>query len=527
MFGLLRRARPVPRAPLLDLRWDGRELRLACTPRALAAIALELDGCHFATVVPDADGRARFAFAFAPSGAASAELLPRAGRDGAALAAGPVRLEFGRARSLAASAGSRRAPLAPLAASRLVPFGRDVAAREVVVVVPVHNAPALVERCLAAVRAHLDPATRVIVIDDASTDAAIAPLLARAAGFARVLRNDSNRGFTATANRGIAEAGRADVVLLNADAEVGPNWLAGLRRAAYAADDIASATAVSDNAGAFSVPELERDNPLPPAWTTEHAARANWLHAGLAYPELPTGNGFCMYLRRDAIDAVGVLDEAAFPQGYGEENDWSQRAAQRGLRHVVAGNVFVRHARSASFGEARRAALGRAGMAVLRERWPQYESDVARTLFSYERLVLDWRVRRIRADAGDRGVPLQRLLWVGEGAPAWRDAEVWNLRANGARNELVHAGRVVAASEWVARDPEPSYRALWDWLQLHAIEALLVREPRASVAEILCGLLGIPRLRIADPSARSATEALRTAECLPPARVPPTSDSPA
>ncbi|HEU4664584.1 MAG TPA: glycosyltransferase, partial [Dokdonella sp.] len=468
-----------------------------------------------------------YAFAFAPSGTASVELLPRAGRDGAALAAGPVRLEFGAPRLTAVSAGSRRAPLAPLAASRLVPFGRDVAAREVVVVVPVHNAPALVERCLAALREQLDAATRVIVIDDASSDAAIAPLLARAADFATLLRNDLNRGFTATANRGIAEAGRADVVLLNADTEVGPNWLAGLRRAAYAADDVASATAVSDNAGAFSVPELERDNPLPAGWTTEHAARANWLHAGLAYPELPTGNGFCMYLRRDAIDAIGVLDEAAFPQGYGEENDWSQRAAQHGLRHLVAGNVFVRHARSASFGDERRAALGQAGMAVLRERWPRYEDEVARTLFSYERLVLDWRVRRLRAEAGSGGVPLRRLLWVGAAAPAWRDAEVWNLRANGARNELVHAGRVVAASEWVAHDPEPSYRALWDWLQLHAIEALLVGEPRASVAEILCGLLGIPRLRIAAPFAGSAAAALHAAECLPPARVPPSSDSPA
>ncbi|HEU4665374.1 MAG TPA: hypothetical protein VFS55_15195, partial [Dokdonella sp.] len=67
MFGLLRRAKPVPLAPLLDLRWDGRELRFASAPGALAAIAIELDGCHFATVVPDAHGRARYAFAFAPS----------------------------------------------------------------------------------------------------------------------------------------------------------------------------------------------------------------------------------------------------------------------------------------------------------------------------------------------------------------------------------------------------------------------------------------------------------------------------
>jgi hypothetical protein len=41
-------------------------------------------------------------------------------------------------------------------------------------------------------------------------------------------------------------------------------------------------------------------------------------------------------------------------------------------------------------------------MEVLRERWPNYENDVAATLYSYERRVLDWRVRRIFATADGR-----------------------------------------------------------------------------------------------------------------------------
>ena len=34
-----------------------------------------------------------------------------------------------------------------------------------------------------------------------------------------------------------------------------------------------------------------------------------------------------MYLRRAALDEVGLFDAQAFPQGYGEENDWCRRAA--------------------------------------------------------------------------------------------------------------------------------------------------------------------------------------------------------
>ncbi|MEO5626576.1 MAG: glycosyltransferase [Dokdonella sp.] len=516
MFAFLRRrTKPTVRAPLRSIEWDGHELTLTLDVGVAAEVALDIEGFHFTTVPIDRDGRARFAFTFSPAEQTTFDLLPRLGRDGAGLTGEAFHVVLGTAglqpavRDTRAQARGQHEVFA-----RCVPFGADVAAHEVAIVVPVYNASALVGPCLDALLDHTRGRAQLIVIDDASTDVAIAPLLARYASLerVRVLRNATNRGFTATANRGIELAGLADVVLLNADTEVGPNWLTGLRRAAYAGDDIATATAVSDNAGAFSVPELEQANTLPACWRFDDCARALWQGAGLAYPQLPTGNGFCLYIRRSVINAIGVLDDAAFAQGYGEENDFCQRAAQRGLRHVVAGNVLVRHARSQSFGEERRLALGLAGMAVLRERWPHYEAEVGATLYSFERRVLDWRVRRIYANARIDNAARPRLLWVGADAPAWADAEVWNLRANGAENELVFAGEVVAANTWQANDPETSYRALWDWLQIHAIECLIVRERKQSAAEILCGLLDIPIVQIGPMSAGSARAALRDAE---------------
>lgn len=511
MFGWLARRRIAPRPPLRGLEWDGWTLRLALEPGATGTLALDVDGSFFAELAADAAGQATLAFPFSPSGRSTLALMPRAARDGDALLAAPAQATLGRAGLRASRATPDALPSASCDEARTLPFGRDVGALEVAIVVPVFNAPAWVERCLAAVFAHTTGRARLIVIDDASTDPAIAPLLARLSGLERVcvLANDRNLGFTATANRGIREAGEADVVLLNADAEVGPNWLAGLRRAAHCADDIASATAVSDNAGAFSVPELERENSWPDGWTHADAARALWQHAGLAYPELPTGNGFCLYLRRDALARAGLFDEAAFPQGYGEENDWCRRVAAHGLRHVIAGNVHVAHARSASFGDERRSMLGERGMAVLRERWPDYEAEVGRTLFSFERRVLDWRIRRTFAAAR---MPMPRVLWVGAGAPDWPDAEVWTLRANGSENELVHDGRVIASNTWIAHDPEPSYRALWNWLQHYAIERLLVAERKESAAEILCRLLDIPIVQVEVPFAPTARAALAAAE---------------
>lgn len=503
--------------PLRAAVWDGATLRLELEAGSEGSVALDVDGAFFVELPLDAEARTRYAFPFSPSGRSCFDLMPRRGRDGAALAARPLRLHLGAA-GFGAADTTPAGPLEPLREpAQPVPFGVDVAAAEVAIVVPVYDAPELVERCLDSVLTQTCGRARLIVIDDASPDPRIAPLLRRYASVdgVRILRNESNRGFTATANRGIDAAGTADVVLLNADTEVGPNWLAGLRRAARSRDDVGTVTAVSDNAGAFSVPELERANELPQGWSFEQAARALWLQAGLAYPTLPTGNGFCLYIRRATVAKVGKLDESAFPQGYGEENDFCQRAAQAGLRHLIAGNVLVGHARSASFGEERRRVLGEAGMAVLRQRWPDYEAEVGRTLFSFERRVLDWRVRR--AYAADR--PQPRLLWVGGGAPTLHGAEVWNLRANGDRNELVGGGHVVAANTWRADDAESSYRALWDWLQLYAIEGLLVAERKESAAEILCRLLDIPILPI-DP-AREATLAEAFARQRSFAKMPP------
>ena len=441
-----------PRSPSADLAWSGRELTLRLDRgRDIERVALDLDGCFFSETAVGADGVARFDFAFAPIASGEAVARVRNGRDGAVVVDAPFGIRFGeRGTHAARDIGD----LGDIGAH--VPFGVDCASNEVAIVVPVYGAPSLVERCLDSVLAHTTGRARLIVIDDASPDAAIAPLLGRYATRANVsmLRNERNRGFTATANRGVAEAGRADVVLLNADTEVGPNWLTGLRRAAASAADIATVTAVSDDAGAFSVPELECKNAMPARWTHEQTARALWFDAGHAYPALPTGNGFCMYIRRALIDAVGMLDEAAFPQGYGEENDFCQRASARGLRHIIAGNVYVHHARSASFGHERRAQLGAAGMAVLRERWPNYEADVAATLHSFERRVLDWRVRRIFA-AAETVTPKLRVLAVDNVAPV-------------------------------------DERHTWDSLQTDAVEAIVVDGACPPALSRIAAMLGVP-----------------------------------
>ena len=62
---------------------------------------------------------------------------------------------------------------------------------------------------------------------------------------------------------------------------------------------------------------------------------------------IPTAVGFCMSIRRDCFDDVGIFDEALFARGDGEENDFCLRAVKRGWRNVLAAVVErMKNARS-------------------------------------------------------------------------------------------------------------------------------------------------------------------------------------
>lgn len=280
----------------------------------------------------------------------------------------------------------------------------------VAVIISVFNAPAETSRCIRSVLAHTPPAVRVIVIDDSSTDERVEAVLAELGGRRNVLvvRNDRNLGYTATINRGISLAGRADVVLLNSDTRVTPQWLRNLRLAAYSGPRVATATPFSDNAGAFSAPRANERNPRPEWMSDDEYARAVTRASVRDYPTVPTANGYCMYVRRDCIEALGVFDADAFPRGYGEENDFCARATQAGWTHVIDDATLVYHVRSASFGDDRES-LVREGRAIVDERHPDYTGSV-------QRFLADPRVERARgrvSSAAERGEPIRpRVLYV-------------------------------------------------------------------------------------------------------------------
>ncbi len=247
------------------------------------------------------------------------------------------------------------------------------------VVIPVYRGLAETLACLESVLASVPRGTRVIVVDDASPDRALADALRRLAARRRItlLRLPDNRGFPGAANAGLRAAAGRDAVLLNSDTLVPPGWLGRLRAAAYSADDVGTATPLTNDGTVVSYPDPAGGNPVPDLAAVIAADALAQRANGAATADLPVGVGFCLYLRRDCLDQVGLLREDVFAQGYGEENDLCLRARHRGWRSVAALGVFVGHAGATSFG-AGREHLMRRNAAILARLHPGYDALVAR-----------------------------------------------------------------------------------------------------------------------------------------------------
>src|SRR6056297_2073596 len=204
----------------------------------------------------------------------------------------------------------------------------------VAVIIPVYNAFQEATACIESVQANTRAPYRLILIDDGSTDNRIWPFLqsfADASGHVKAYKNTVNRGFTATINRGCALAGDQDVVLLNSDTRVTDGWLQKLSACTRLHERVATVTPLSNAAGAFSVPVRNRVNKLPHLMSPYDVGRlVEELSSGIR-PEVPVGNGFCMYVTRNALKRVGGFDQAHFPMGYGVENDFCLRAGKLGF----------------------------------------------------------------------------------------------------------------------------------------------------------------------------------------------------
>jgi O-antigen biosynthesis protein len=246
------------------------------------------------------------------------------------------------------------------------------------IVIPIHNGSAYLPELFERLAAHTTTPHRLIVVDDASSEPEVADLLAglRPAAEAclgvELIRNETNLGFVASINRGLA-ACRHHAVILNSDVRVPANWLERLMQPIFEDRRVASTTPFSNRATICSFPNFCRDNDMLLGLSVDAIDRHFRAVKPPAFPvELPTGLGFCMGMSRHFLERVGHFDEETFGRGYGEENDWCCRAAEAGGSHALVDNLFVEHDHGGSFGAGEKKQLLNANLKKLAARHPAY-----------------------------------------------------------------------------------------------------------------------------------------------------------
>lgn len=248
------------------------------------------------------------------------------------------------------------------------------------IVIPVYNAATEVIQCLESLYLHtVFHNTKVIIINDGSSDPSIKAIVDSYSDRPNtsVYHNDINIGYTKTVNRGISLADdESDIILLNSDTRLTSYWLEGLRATAYSSPTTGTVTAMSDNAGAFSFPLMNQANSVPAYFTeNEYAAHIINCTFDCAPVEVPTGSGFCFYIKRSLINSIGTFDEILFPRGYGEENDFCMRAIEAGFKNLITPWSYVYHARTASF-KGEKAKLVEEGVSKVITKFPHYPAEV-------------------------------------------------------------------------------------------------------------------------------------------------------
>lgn len=257
-------------------------------------------------------------------------------------------------------------------------FKEEYYQQKIDIIVPIYNGYQFLNRLFETIE-RTKMQYNLILINDCSPDERISPLLHEYADSrenVRLIENEKNQGFVRNVNKGLKFA-KGHVALVNSDVELPALWLERLMLPILEDFSVASATPYTNCGIITSFPEIGQDNELPFGLSVDEIDE-EFQKIVPKYLEMPTGVGFCMAMNRKAIDEVGELDAESFGMGYGEENDWCQRAIGKGYRNVHVENLFVYHKHGGSFHSEEKKRYMREHAEILERKHPDYPKQVAR-----------------------------------------------------------------------------------------------------------------------------------------------------
>lgn len=212
------------------------------------------------------------------------------------------------------------------------------------IIIPTHNGLSLLVSCIETIRRHTEVPYEIIVVDNGSTDGTQEYCIQEGLTFIAL---PTNEGFPAACNRGLAIASGDQLLLLNNDVNVTPQWLSNMLLALYSAEDVGIVGPVTNYASGRQQVDVvweTQEEFMQIACRHNRSNPAKWLEAQRIV-------GLCFLFKRKLWEIVGQFDER-FSPGHYEDDDYCYRARQHGFRLIISGDTLVYHAGSASFASA-------------------------------------------------------------------------------------------------------------------------------------------------------------------------------
>jgi len=194
----------------------------------------------------------------------------------------------------------------------------------ITIIIPVRNQKEYLEKCLESIKKNTPPDKYEIFLIDNGSDKLTNEFI-RNSGH-RYIACPENLGFGRAINLAIKRCS-GDIILMNSDVEVTPNWLQELIK--------------YDNAIVGAVGKY-------PTGQIQHAgAFLNAYGNGQHYQQVPDGeieyvSFFCAYIPRKIISDIGLLNELYYPAYY-EDSSMCYQARQKGYKILVSSNCVVLH----------------------------------------------------------------------------------------------------------------------------------------------------------------------------------------
>lgn len=223
-------------------------------------------------------------------------------------------------------------------------------AKPVTVVIPSYNDLEVLVPCLRSIAETTNPKlVSVIVVDDYCKPEHKEAMKKLENEQVSVLLRDENGGFAKAVNTGLRVADpKRDVVLMNSDIVAHPGWIEALQ---YGAHEFGVDTGIVGPKLLYPDGRIQsggsyRNTEVPEFF--DHYYRFQEANYGPAnVPQYCLGvTGACMYLKREFLDYVGLLDEN-FPFAF-EDMDWCLRGWEAGFRSLYFPSATLTHVESAT-----------------------------------------------------------------------------------------------------------------------------------------------------------------------------------